>query len=224
MRKLSLIVKENPKSPASEAFRMLRTNIQFSNIDKNIKSIMFTSTDSSQGKSTVSSNYAMSLIQNGKKVCVVDCDLRKPMQHKIFEISNSYGLTNYVVEDILLDSIIQNTEFENLDIITSGPTPPNPSELLGSKSIKYLFEELKKRYDFIVVDTPPVNYVTDAAVIGRILDGAVLVLTSGETPKSSLKNATELLERVGVNTLGIVLNKIQVNTSYYYRYYNKYYY
>lgn len=222
-----IITKENPKSPVSEAYRTLRTNIQFSNIDKNIKSILVTSSGSSEGKSTTMVNLAVTIAQSGKKVILIDADLRKPRIHTFFDMSNAKGLTNVLVEDTDYNEIIQNTDIDNLQLLASGPIPPNPSELLSSKKIKNFIEKLKEDYDMVLFDAPPVGYVTDAAVLSTNIDGVILVCAVGQAIINGAKNAIALLQKVNANILGVVINKIPVNEGgyykyHYYQYYNSY--
>lgn len=228
MRERKLIVNEDPKSPISEAYRALRTNIQFSNIDKSIKTIVVTSSGPSEGKSTVITNYAVTIAQNGKKVLVIDSDLRKPTNHKIFNVSNLAGLTTVLTDDLDYTKVIDKTEVENLHVLTSGPIPPNPSEILGSNKMKSFLETLKEDYDMILIDAPPVGIVTDAAILSTIVDGTILVCAVGQAVKEAATNSKALLDKVKANILGVVLNKIPINNKGYYKYhyyqhYNSYY-
>lgn len=228
MKERKLIINEDPKSPASEAYRTLRTNIQFSNIDKNIKTIVITSSGPSEGKSTVISNYAVTLAQNGKKVLIIDADLRKPTGHKIFNVSNIAGLTSVLTDDFAYEKAIDKTDIENLHILSSGPIPPNPSEVLGSNKMKSFLDSVREDYDMILIDAPPVGFVTDAAILSTIVDGTILVCAVGQAVKNAASNAKILLDKVNANILGVVLNKIPVNDNgyykyLYYQYYNSYY-
>ena len=228
MDERKLITKENPKSPTAEAYRTLRTNIQFSNIDKEIKTIVVTSSGPGEGKSTVTANYAVTLAQNEKKVLLIDADLRKPRAHTVFNVPNVNGLTNAVAESVDYKKIVQATGIEGLDILTSGPIPPNPSELLGSKKMKAFLESIKEDYDMIILDSPPVGLVTDAAVLSNAVDGTIIVCAVGQAIKEAASNAKELLDKVNANILGVVLNKIPLNDGGYYKYhyyqhYNSYY-
>ncbi|MDP4091027.1 MAG: CpsD/CapB family tyrosine-protein kinase [Bacillota bacterium] len=220
----NMVAFKNPKSRAAEAFRTLRTNIQFSSLDDTVKSIVVTSSGPSEGKSTVLINLAITIAQSGKRIVLVDCDLRKPTVHKKLGIPNSEGLTNLLIQDRKLDDIVQPTNVPNLFVITSGPTPPNPAELLGTKRMKQFFNELKQIFDMVLIDAPPVIAVTDAQIISTIADGTLLVTSYGSTEKFALVKAKELLDKVGAKILGVVLNKVSVKSgSYYGKYYNTYY-
>lgn len=220
-----LITLKNPKSVVSESFRTLRTNIQYSNIDNEIKTIIVTSASSDEGKSSVVSNLAVSVAYTGKKVLVIDCDLRKPTIHKLMEISNLKGLTNVLIGEMELEEIVHKSgELETLYILTSGPIPPNPSELLGSRTMENFLNSLKSEYDMIIIDSPPVGLVTDAAVLSTKADGVLLVVAAAEVEIEEIKRAQELLEKVNANILGVVLNKVDIKSKYYYKYgYYQYY-
>ena len=215
MDKKNVIANINPKSRSAEAYRILRTNIQFTNIDKTIKSIVITSPGPGEGKSTIIANLAAAIASNSKKVLLIDTDLRKPNIHTFFGLDNSKGVTNVLSEDIEYIKIIQHTDIENLDILVSGPIPPNPSELLGSNKIKLLLNELKNEYDMVLFDSPPVCLVTDAAVLSTIADGVILVCAAGQTTIENAKSAKALLGKVNANILGTVLNKTIMRVSRY---------
>jgi protein-tyrosine kinase len=218
--KRSLITISNPKSPISESFRTLRTNIQFASVDRELKTIMATSTGPSEGKSTTIANLAVVMAQSEKKVILVDTDLRKPTVHHTFGLQNRTGLTSYLAGQDSLDAILQETDLPNLSVITSGPIPPNPAELLGSKAMERFIEELSFNYDQILFDTPPVIAVTDAQILAAKLDGVLLVIDAGNTNKDVALKAKTSLENVKANILGVVLNnKKMQGDSYYYYYY-----
>lgn len=219
-----LYISENPKSPVAEAYRTLRTNLQFSNIDGNIKRIAVTSPGAGAGKSTTSANLALALAKSEKRVCIVDMDLRKPRQHEIFSITNRFGLTNALLDPKETLKHIKRSEYENLSILSTGPIPPNPSELIGSKAMDRVVEILEAEFDIIVFDTPPVGMVTDAAVLAPKMNGVILVCAAGETDIKGAEYAKRLLDNVGAKMLGVVLNKIPVHQGGYYKYhYNSYY-
>lgn len=224
-RSKETIVNNNPKSPISEAFRTMRTNIKFTNIDKEVKTIAVTSSLPSEGKSTIVSNLAISLTQDGQKVLVIDTDLRKPKVDKMFRIPNTNGLTNILMRTSSLEGIIyEHPDIEDLSIITSGPIPPNPSELLGSRRMKEFIKLIKTEYDVIIFDTPPIGLVTDAAIISTIVDGIVLVIEAGKTEIAQLELSKELLEKVNANIMGTVLNKLPIKDGKYGSYqYTQYY-
>ena len=220
------VVQNDPKSPISEAFRTLRTNIKFSNLDKPLKTILVTSPIPEAGKSSVSINLALTMAQDKYKVILVDADLRKPTIHKIFQQDNKTGLTNILVEDKKIKEVMRKMSDvdPNLYFIPSGPIPPNPSELLGSNKMKELLKELQEQADFIIFDSSPVIAVTDALVLATQVDGVVLVLDFGEVPREAAKQTKELLEKVKANILGVVLNKIDMEKErQYYPYYRYYY-
>jgi capsular exopolysaccharide synthesis family protein len=221
----NLITFKNPKSRAAEAFRTLRTNIQYSALDSSIKSLVVTSSGPGEGKSTVVSNLAITIAQSGKKVIIVDCDLRKPIVHKKFGIPNTEGLTNVLVQDKKVEECIVATEVANLYVLSSGPTPPNPAELLGSKKLRHILNELSKVFDMVILDAPPVIAVTDAQILSTIVEGVLIVSSYGQTEKLGLVKSKELLDKVGAKILGVVMNKVpEKSESYYYgRYYGTYY-
>jgi capsular exopolysaccharide synthesis family protein len=226
----SLITFKNPKSKASESFRTLRTNIQFSSVGKNLKMILGTSSAPSDGKSTIISNLAITYAQAGYKTLLIDCDLRKPTMHKYFVISNNTGISNYIINDDDIKNYIQATSVPNLEVVASGPIPPNPSELLCSDKVKLLFQSLKSTYDIILLDAPPVIAVTDAQILATLADGVILVAPHSGVEKRALAKAKELLDNVGANVLGVVLNKVPEHSEiryygkgYYYGQYNSYY-
>jgi len=214
-----LIVHNNPKSPVSEAYRGIRTNIQFANIDNNIKTILMTSATPGEGKTTTLCNVAMTLADAGHKVIIIDCDLRKPRIHKFFEISNKEGITDILLKGEDFKKFIKGDLHPNLHIITSGKIPSNPSEILYSKAMKSFIEKLKEEYDYVFIDTPPVIAVTDAAIMSSYIDGVVLVCSSGNIEIDMAKKAKESLEKVNANMLGVVLNKIPLKGQKYANYY-----
>jgi len=215
-----LIVHDDAKSPIAEAYRTLRTNIQFSKIDGELKSIMFTSTGPGEGKSTTVANAAVALAQSGKRVILMDCDFRKPVQHKIFNKKNR-GLTNILVEDVDARSFIQDTHVRNLRLLTSGSIPPNPSELLGSTKMRELMNSLKTQVDYLIMDVPPVIAVSDASVLASRVDGTILVINSGTIRPEMAQRAKDLLIKANGHILGVILNrmKIEEEEAYYYYYY-----
>lgn len=217
-----LVVQDNPKSPISEAYRTLRTNIQFSSFDNELSTILVTSSGPSEGKSTTASNLAISMAEIGKNVLLIDCDLRKPSVHKKFNISNSKGLSNLLIGQFKFDDVAQKYT-ENMYILTSGTVPPNPSEMLASKKMKSFLEEAKGKFDFIILDTPPVVAVTDAQLLSTMVGGVLLVIASGFAEISAAEKAKELLNNVKANIVGVVLNKADVNDGKKYGYYHYYY-
>lgn len=216
--KSSLVTLTDKKSVAAEAYRTLRTNVQFSSYDKVLKVITVTSSRPGEGKSTVASNLAITFAENGSKVLLIDSDLRRPTIHKVFKLPNSLGLVNAVLNPELIDDIINIDVVPGVDIITSGVIPPNPSELLGSKKSFALLETMKERYDIIIMDAPPLLAVTDAQVLTTISDGTIIVAFHGVTKKDEITKAKDLLEKVNGNILGVVLNGIPEDDSSYYYY------
>lgn len=215
---MGFVVEKKPKSIAAEAYRTLRTNIQYSSFDKEIRSIVVTSAEAAEGKSTVSGNLALSFAQNEKKVIIVDCDLRKPSVHKNFKISNLVGLSEVLIGKVQLEEAVQSRN-EYLDILPSGKIPPNPSEMLSSKTMINLIEKLKEKYDIIILDSAPLLAVTDAQILSREVDGTILVTRAGRTKRESVIEAKNLLIKVGANIIGIVLHAVENTRGKYYYYY-----
>lgn len=222
MEEVTLIANTDAKSPVSEAYRTIRTNIKFSNIaGRELKTIMLTSATPNEGKSTTISNLAVVMAQAGHSVVLCDCDFRNPTQHKIFGLHNK-GLSNCVATGSNVMDIIQQTSVPNLYVLTSGPVAPNPSELLASQNMVDILEELKQHFDYVLVDTPPIMPVTDAAVVSAKVDGTILVIASGAVSPSIAVEAKTRLEQAGAHLLGVVLNKVDVGANSHYGYY--YYY
>ncbi|MFS0864586.1 CpsD/CapB family tyrosine-protein kinase [Fredinandcohnia sp. 179-A 10B2 NHS] len=217
----SIVAATNPKSPISEQYRTIRTNIQFSTVDEEVKTIMVTSAGPAEGKSTTTNNLAVVFAQQGKRVLLVDADLRKPTAHYSFRVENITGLTNVLTKQATLEKAVQKTEQEDLYILTSGPIPPNPAELLGSKAMVELLEKAKEQFDLIVFDTPPVLAVTDAQVLANKSDGVVLVVSSGKTQNDAAVKAKEQLMNAKAKLLGVVLNNKKKTETQYYYYYGK---
>ena len=222
-----LIVKEEPKSPISEIFRTLRTNIQFMNTKNKLKSLLVTSTIAGEGKSWISANLAATFAQAGKKVIILDADMRKGRQYRIFDVSPRPGLSNYLSgvtendKEVDLADYIQETEIENLFVIPAGNVPPNPSELLVSESMIHLLESLKNICDIVIIDGPPTQLVTDSLILTRIADSTVIVAEGNKTKKESLRRIVDNIQKVGGKIAGVVLNKVKLSAknyeqSYYY--------
>jgi len=217
-----LITVRHPKSPISEAYRAMRTNLQFSSLDRPLRSLIVTSPNPIEGKSTTLANLGVVMAQAGKSVVLVDSDLRRPMLHKIFQVPNREGLTTVLLEEEpLLDGRLQETGIENLRLLTSGPLPPNPSELLGSQRMRDLIERLEAEADIVIFDTPPTLPVTDAVVLATQTDGVLLVTDAGRTRRNAALGAAESMRQVGANVLGAVLNRLSPHRSggYYHYYY-----
>lgn len=206
-----LITVAHPKSPISEQFRTIRTNINFMAIDKPIKTLAMTSANVSEGKSTVTDNVAVVWAQTGQKVLLIDSDLRRPTLHATFNKSNQHGLTTILTSgtnSVDLREIIQPSGVDNLDILTAGPIPPNPAELLNSQRMKTLLDTVKGIYDMVIVDVPPMLEVTDTQILSRHLDAVVLIVKQGQTQKLAVKRAVELLNLAHANLLGYVMNDV----------------
>lgn len=214
-----LFVHHNPKSIISEKFKTIRSNIMFSNASK---SVLITSEKPLSGKTTISSNIGVSYAQAGYKTLIVDGDMRKPSQHYVFNLSNSAGLSNLIINKASFEEAIKITEIDNLHVLTSGVVPPNPSELIGSKRFTEIFKALEKIYDFIIIDTPPINAVTDAQLFVQVAHNSILVIDVERNDKDEIKKAKDLLDAAGAKILGAILNKVTLdNTSHYYYYYGK---
>lgn len=221
-----LIVHIDPKSTISEGVRTIRTNLQFSNVDGNLKKIMVTSSMPGEGKSFTSANLATAFAQDGNKVLMIDCDMRKGRLHKIFKLSNSKGLSNLLIDNVAKNykKYIKETKIENLSIITAGVVPPNPSELLNSEANKKLIEKLEKEYDYIIFDCVPTNGLPDALIVSSLVDKAIIVCAANVTPTEILQKTKNSLQNVDADIAGIVVNKTKASYNKYYgHYYGKYY-
>lgn len=220
MRK-ELILNNDPKSIISESIRTLRTNLQFSSVDKKIKSILVTSSIPSEGKSFVSANLAIAFAQTGSKVLLVDCDIRKGRQHYVFGYRSKLGLSNLLLEDVAEahSKYIQSTEIENLSVLFRGVVPPNPSELLNSEKNKELVSILKDEYDIIIFDSAPVNGLTDSLIMSSLVDGVVIVSSLKTTPVNLLEETKKSLENVNANIIGVIVNRVDNKSKKYYGHY-----
>ena len=195
----------DPMSQVAEQFRTIRTNILYSSVDRKTKSIIVTSAGPSEGKSTTAANLAVAFAQSGLRTLLVDADLRRPTVHRTFELDNTKGLSNLLsIRSMSLGDVLQPSDVRNLDIITSGPISPNPSELLASGRMNKVLHILKKEYDFIIFDVPPVGSVTDAQLLASQVDGALLVVREEQTEKAALNHAVQLMDQVDAKILGAV--------------------
>ena len=211
---------KNPKSPIAEAYRGIRTSIEFSNLDKNLQVITVTSSMQNEGKSTVLANLAVSFANLDKKVLIMEGDLRNPSVHRMFNISNIKGLTDILLQNKVFADCVHCTDVKNLHVLTCGAVPPNPSEMLSSKKIRDFIESLREYYDYIFIDAPPIGIVTDAGIISTYTDGCIFVVGAGDADIEMAKVSKERLEKVGANILGVVLNKFESSgASGYYNYY-----
>jgi len=210
-----LVVKENPKSSASESYRIIRSNIQFSSVDKEIKCLLVTGAGPSEGKSITSANLAAVFASTKLRILLVDGDLRKPNVHNIFGLPNKLGLTNVLSSDKNYKEFVTTTDIENLDLLTCGPIPPNPSELIGSREMKNIVEKLKADYDMVIIDSPPASFLTDAQILSTLTDATLMVVSAGKSSISSINNSIQLLKNVNAKIIGIVLNRVKSKDSYY---------
>jgi capsular exopolysaccharide synthesis family protein len=213
-------IKDDQKSPIAEAYRKIATNIQFANIDSNIKTIMVTSSLASEGKTTTISNLATVMTELNKKILLIDLDLRKPAVHKQFNLSNRTGLTDILLNKDDYKGYLQNI-YPNLDVITSGKIPSNPTEIINSNAIRELIKKLSEHYDYIFLDTPPLVLVSDPLTIATYADAVILTIAHSETEKEVVKKSIDSLKQVNANIVGTILNKIPVSkhNKYYYSYY-----
>ena len=224
-----LIINVNPKSIFSEAIKTIRTNLAFQAIDKEMKVILSTSPQSGDGKSFITANLAVAYAQEDKKVLVVDCDLRKGRQHEIFEVMNltSGGYSNLILnykDDIKLNKYIIKTANKNIDLLPTGPTPPNPVELLASENNRKLMEELRKKYDIILLDCPPVLGLSDTMIMTKYSDANIIVVSNKRTKVESLDKAKKVFAQASAKIAGVVINKASVKDNSYYSYYSSEYY
>ncbi|MYL40677.1 polysaccharide biosynthesis tyrosine autokinase [Virgibacillus massiliensis] len=214
-----LIAKLNPKSPISEQYRTVRTNIDFASVDQELHSIVVSSSGPGEGKSMTTANLAVVYAQQGKRVLLIDADLRKPTVHYTFRLDNLRGLSNILVGENTVEEVINRSDVDHLDVMPCGPIPPNPAELLASRKMKTLLNELKMSYDMVIFDSPPVLAVTDAQILANIVDGSLLVVRSNHTEKEAAQKATDSLKPAKAKLLGTVLNDREKKQSNYYYYY-----
>lgn len=211
-----LITAADPQSPISEQFRTVRTNINFMSVDKEIKTLAFTSANISEGKSTVTANVAITYAQAGRKTLLIDGDLRRPTLHSTFNVKNNKGLTTVLTSDadeIDLEDVVKESGVKNLSILTSGPIPPNPSELIGSHRMQTFIDLVKAHYDLVIIDLAPVLEVSDTQELASHLEGIILVVRQGKTQKVAIRRAVEMLEFAKVRILGYVMNDISAENS-----------
>lgn len=211
----NIISLDNPKSPVTESYRTLRTNIQFAGMGRDLKTLLITSAQSGDGKTITSANLAVVMAQAEQKVLLIDGDLRKPSLNFLFRTSNRLGLTDLLINKASIKQTVCSLR-NNLSLITTGCMPPNPAELLGSERMREILEELKQMYDIILFDAPPILPVTDAQLLARHVDGVLLVVNSGKTSNEQALKAKGLLEHVGAHIAGVVLNNKKVAHSSYY--------
>lgn len=218
----NLITVTQPKSPIAEQYRTIRTNIEFMAVDQAIQVILVTSATQSEGKSTTSSNLAVTYAQQGKKVLIVDTDMRRPTVHYTFKVANGLGLSSLLTRQAELEKAILPTKVDNLSILTAGPIPPNPAELLSSRSMENLILQLREKYDVIILDAPPLLQVADSRITSKLTDGVVLVVGCTTSDRQRVLKAKEQLELAEAKILGVVLNRRELTDDSAYQYYYSY--
>ena len=206
------IVDKLPKSITAESYRSLRTNIQYSSIDKQVKPLVVTSSNAGEGKSTVSGNLAYTFFQSGKRVLIIDCDLRKPSLHRKFNVSNEVGLTDVLVGTSELNKVMKKID-DNLYLLTTGTLPPNPAEIIGSNTMENFLDECKINFDYIILDTPPILPVTDSKLLAIKADATVLVVRSEISKSKHVSQAFKELEKVNANVIGTILNDVEMHSE-----------
>lgn len=206
------IVDKLPKSITAESYRSLRTNIQYSSIDKQVKTLVVTSSNAGEGKSTVAGNLAYTFFQGGKRVLIIDCDLRKPSLHRKFNVSNEVGLTDVLVGTSELNKVMKKID-DNLYLLTTGTLPPNPAEIIGSNTMENFLDECKINFDYIILDTPPILPVTDSKLLAIKADATVLVVRSEISKLKHVSQAFKELGKVNANVIGTILNDVEVHSE-----------
>lgn len=214
-----LFAQQAPKSPLAEAYRTLRTNLNFAAMGQAYRSILISSVNPQDGKSSTAANLAVVLAQTGNKVILVDADLRKPVQHKIFGVGNEKGLTNCLAQKMRIEEAAHKGLIDSLTVLTSGPIPPNPAEMLGSEQARSLWPVLLEKYDYVIIDAPPILAVTDASILAAQVDGVVMVVNSGDTRIDHAREAKQQMQKANAHLIGVVLNKVKMETSEYQYYY-----
>ncbi len=217
-----LVINSDPKSAISESIRTLRTNLQFSSVDKKIKTILITSSVPGEGKSFIAANLACSFANSGSKVLLVDCDIRKGRQHRIFGFHNKKGLSNLLLDNVtkVYSEYIHETVINNLSVIFKGMTPPNPSELLNSEKNKQLISVIKDEFDVVIFDGAPITGLPDSLIMSTLVDGVIVVTACKETAITLLENTKKSLQNVNANILGVILNRASSSKN---KYYGTYY-
>lgn len=219
---MMLVSATDGRSSGAEAYRTLRTNLLFSAAVSALRRVVITSPGPAEGKSTTAANLAIAFAQQGHRVLLIDCDLRRARVHRLFDASQSPGLTNVLVSGVAPSEAIRPTKVDGLMILPSGALPPNPAELLGSAAMKALLDRLSESYDLLILDTPPLLAASDAAIVSRMVDGALLVVRAGTTERSAVQTSVQQLATVGARVLGTVLNDPDAEVPKYSRYYNYY--
>lgn len=217
-----LITVTQPKSPVAEQYRTIRTNIEFMAVDREIQAILVTSATQGEGKSTTSSNLAVAYAQQGKKVLIIDTDMRRPTVHYTFRVANGLGLSSLLTRQAEKEKAILPTKVDNLSILTAGPIPPNPAELLSSQAMEHLTEQLREEFDIIIFDAPPLLQVADSRITSKLTDGVVLVVGCTTSDRQRVLKAKEQLELAEAKILGVVLNRRELTDDSAYQYYYSY--
>ena len=221
---LRLITESDPKSPASEAYRTLRTNIQFAGLDEPCRTIVITSASPGEGKTTSAANFGVVAAQAGSRVCLVDSDLRRPALHRLFGMDNSRGLTTALVEGLPFAELAHPTRIPGLSLLPSGPLPPNPAELVGSNRMRERLEEAAgSAFDLVLCDSPPVIAVSDGVALAAQCDGVIVVVRAGAVAHDVVRRAVEQIEGVKGKILGVLLNNVDLRRGGYYHAYYRYY-
>ena len=224
---LPLVAEVDPKSPAAEAYRSLRTNVQFAGLDKACRSIVVTSSSANEGKTTTAANFAVISAQGGTTVCLIDADLRRPTLHRVFGLPNTEGLTTALVQGRPFSELAQATRVPNLFVLPSGPLPANPTELVGSRRMRAFVEAATEKFEIVVLDTPPVLAASDAVALSAQMDGVIFVVKVGGVPHEVVRHAVEQIHAVKGRVLGVLLNRLDPRRDGeyhdYYRYYRNYY-
>ena len=213
--------KLKPDGVAKEVYKMIETNFEYLELDSHHKVVLFTSSNSEEGKTSTIANLGKTFAESGKKVIVVDCDLRKPQLYSHFEIPNNPGITNVLVNKLDYKKVIsKDSEFNNLSILTAGELPPDPMKFINSDSFVKLLAELKKDYDYVFIDSPPILTVADTSALVKNVDGVLFIVASGQTKKEELKKAKKTLELTKAYIIGTVITKVELTTKKYDQYYN----
>ena len=222
-----LVAHVDPKSPAAEAYRTLRTSIQFAGLDHKCRTVVVASTSPGEGKSTTVANFGVVMAQAGSRVCIVDSDLRRPTLHRIFGLGNARGLSTALLDGLPFSAVAQPTAVPNLSVLTSGPLPPNPAELVGAHRMQEFLEAATTDFDMILLDSPPIVSVSDALALAAVVDGVILVVRAGKIPQEVVRRAAGQIEAVKGRILGVLMNYVDLKRDGYYydyyRYYHSYY-
>jgi len=216
-----IISHKDPKDPICESYRSIRNSLKFASLDKPLKRLLITSSSENEGKSTTAGNLAVSFAAEGKKVLLMDTDLRRPTIHELFGVSNLIGITTILAEEAKPGEAIKETDIEGLSMLTSGPVPPDPGLMIESTKMKELIKNLAEQYDIIILDSPPILLTNDAVMIAGYVDGSIMIMESGKTSMRAFSQARELLKQANIEPIGVILNKVRIERSGYYYYYYK---